>query len=191
MDDDFFFGAPVEPSDWFRDGKPVVYFEKWAVRGGVTEYEQVKLARKGIFDAKILHSAGLITTLFPRAASSGAVLHYVKHAPFVFSKQVLCGPVSRSQRGLGVCGFGYLVAVCQRGVSPNRGAGVCRCWRRWHERGSRSTTSRPTTDSVTTTTSTCRSCITCTARCGTTAGQGHTLRRDTLNPYDIARQCCS
>ena len=26
--DDFFLGAPVEPTDWFRDGKPVVYFEK-------------------------------------------------------------------------------------------------------------------------------------------------------------------
>ena len=85
--DDFFLGAPVEPSDWFRDGKPVVYFEKGVVHGGMPRYEELKAKRGNKWAAKIHHTKGLVEERFPDvAALPDKVLHFVKHAPFPFSK---------------------------------------------------------------------------------------------------------
>jgi hypothetical protein len=88
--DDFFLGAPVEPSDWFRDGKPVVYFERGVVRGGTSTYEDIKHRRGNKWAAKIHRTKGLIEDRFPEeAAAPSAVLHFVKHAPFPFKTKLL------------------------------------------------------------------------------------------------------
>jgi hypothetical protein len=88
--DDFFLGAPVEPTDWFRDGKPVVYFEKGTVRGGLPVYEEIRRKKGNRWAAKIHRTRGLVEEHFPTEASSPtAVLHFVKHAPFPFSKKLL------------------------------------------------------------------------------------------------------
>lgn len=88
--DDFFLGAPVEPTDWFKDGKPVVYFEKGTVRGGLSVYESLKKKRGNKWAAKIHRTRGLVEQEFPdKATDSKAVLHFVKHAPFPMSLPIL------------------------------------------------------------------------------------------------------
>ena len=91
MNDDFFLGAPVKPTDWFRDGKPVMYFEKYVIRGGRAYAAELKANKKGVWLSKIHNTKGLFEDTFPEAVQtrSDLVVHFVKHAPQPVLRHVL------------------------------------------------------------------------------------------------------
>ena len=83
MNDDFFLGAPVKPTDWFRDGKPVMYFEKYVILGGRASAAELKAKKGNVWRSKIYNTKGLLEDTFPDELKtrSDLVVHFVKHAP--------------------------------------------------------------------------------------------------------------
>lgn len=86
--DDFFLGRPVEPEDWVRDGKPVIYFEPNPVREGKAGFERLKQQGGNKWLAKIFHTRAVIEERFPEKAPN-VKMHFVKHAPFPMSVEML------------------------------------------------------------------------------------------------------
>ena len=89
MNDDFFLGAPVKPTDWFQHGKPVMYFEKYVIRGGRAYAAELKAKKGNVWLSKIHNTLGLIDSAFPPAARQDIVVHFVKHAPQPVLRHVL------------------------------------------------------------------------------------------------------
>ena len=87
MCDDYLFGSPVEPSDWFRDGKMVLYHEKWRITGGVKGSNDLMERRGNIWTAKVYRTQGLFQERFPN--TTDLAIRYLKHAPFVLSKSII------------------------------------------------------------------------------------------------------
>ena len=84
MNDDYLFGRLVHPSDFITDeGGPRLFYEPSVIRGRTSEYARLKEQKKKQWLASVFHTVGVFTDRF----DDHRTLHFVKHAPFVYSKQ--------------------------------------------------------------------------------------------------------
>ena len=94
MNDDYLIGRPLHPSDFVTDDGGVrLYHEKGTISGGLKEYRRNKAARVKLWLSSVYHTAGLLSEEFGRGTR-----RFVKHAPFVYSKEIMVKMRSRWQK---------------------------------------------------------------------------------------------